>query len=349
MAIESQEGVGGARRNRTADNGFADHCLTTWRPRHRTKGDLERRRPRRGRAPAVQFPALEQKLPPLCSASCGDRLLLTGASFVDDGRTDEVAPFGPRTVVVTNVTVAQEILQDEPGVRTALTDAAVGDDLVLAGNAFRLVELLQVVQGFEGAVFVGSLNPRNVGRAGKVSGTLGGFRHARRGDDFAGELINGTDVDKLPRFAALHDGEDLLFIGAKRFIAAGYTVGCGLDVHRFLREGALLFQPFLAAAVNQADIPMTVVLQLPEGVGGEPVVVVAIEQDGGVVGNAGRAKKLFESGLVDQIAADVVLELGLPIPADSAGDVALIVGGGVDVHFDQTEIGGVQVLSDPIG
>src|SRR5213594_1976314 len=88
---------------------------------------------------------LEQKVPPLCSASCGDGLLLTGASFVDDGRTDEVAPFGPRTVVVTNVTVAQEILQDEPGVRTALTDAAVGDDLVLAGNAFRLVELLQVV------------------------------------------------------------------------------------------------------------------------------------------------------------------------------------------------------------
>src|ERR1700739_2247116 len=37
--------VGGARRNRTADNGFADHCLTTWRPRHRIKGS-EGRRPR---------------------------------------------------------------------------------------------------------------------------------------------------------------------------------------------------------------------------------------------------------------------------------------------------------------
>src|SRR5713226_1942627 len=108
---ERGEGVGGARRNRTADNGFADHCLTTWRPRHRTKGDLERRRPRRGGAPAVQFPALEQKLTPLCSASCGDGLLLTGASFIDDGRADEVAPFGPRTVVVTNVTVAQALLQ----------------------------------------------------------------------------------------------------------------------------------------------------------------------------------------------------------------------------------------------
>jgi hypothetical protein len=29
-----QEGkIGGARRNRTADKGFADLCLTTWRPR----------------------------------------------------------------------------------------------------------------------------------------------------------------------------------------------------------------------------------------------------------------------------------------------------------------------------
>jgi hypothetical protein len=27
--------VGGARRNRTADEGFADPCLTTWLPRHR--------------------------------------------------------------------------------------------------------------------------------------------------------------------------------------------------------------------------------------------------------------------------------------------------------------------------
>jgi hypothetical protein len=27
----------GARRNRTADMGFADPCLTTWRPRHRLK------------------------------------------------------------------------------------------------------------------------------------------------------------------------------------------------------------------------------------------------------------------------------------------------------------------------
>jgi hypothetical protein len=33
----SERENGGARRNRTADDGFADHCLATWRPRHRPK------------------------------------------------------------------------------------------------------------------------------------------------------------------------------------------------------------------------------------------------------------------------------------------------------------------------
>src|SRR5882724_11141358 len=32
-----RENFGGARRNRTADKGFADLCLTTWRPRHRMR------------------------------------------------------------------------------------------------------------------------------------------------------------------------------------------------------------------------------------------------------------------------------------------------------------------------
>jgi hypothetical protein len=34
---KTQRYFGGARRNRTADKGFADLCLTTWRPRHRIR------------------------------------------------------------------------------------------------------------------------------------------------------------------------------------------------------------------------------------------------------------------------------------------------------------------------
>src|SRR6266576_716028 len=81
---------------------------------------------------------------------------------------------------------------------------------------------------------------------------------------------------------------------------------------------------------------------------GEPVVVVAVEKNGGVIGNAGGAEKSFERGLVDQVAADVVLELGLPVPADCAGNVPLIVGGSVYVDLDQAEIGRIQILSGPI-
>jgi|HubBroStandDraft_5_1064220.scaffolds.fasta_scaffold109836_2 hypothetical protein len=32
--LESGLKIGGAERNRTADEGFADPCLTTWLPRH---------------------------------------------------------------------------------------------------------------------------------------------------------------------------------------------------------------------------------------------------------------------------------------------------------------------------
>src|SRR6266700_1072214 len=146
---ERGEGVGGARRNRTADNGFADHCRTTWRPRHRGKLSVKEKtiksppnlmRSGRGRlgeseAFPVQFCAQHFSCKLFClagtsslgAASCattttglaggGGQPGLGGECFVDDGRADEVAPFGPRTVIVTDIAVAEEILQDEPGVR----------------------------------------------------------------------------------------------------------------------------------------------------------------------------------------------------------------------------------------
>jgi len=88
---------------------------------------------------------------------------------------------------------------------------------------------------------------------------------------------------------------------------------------------------------------------LPEGVRGEPVVVVAIEKNCRVIGNAGGAQKSFKGGLVNEIAADVVLELGLLVPTDGAGDVSLVVGGGVHVNFDEAEIGRIEIVSGPIG
>ena len=80
----------------------------------------------------------------------------------------------------------------------------------------------------------------------------------------------------------------------------------GSTLTGILGQCALFVEPFLAAAVDEADVLVTVELQVPQGVGGEPVVVVTVEEDGGVVGNAGSAEKFFEGGLVDEIAADTV-------------------------------------------
>ena len=53
-----------------------------------------------------------------------------------------------------------------------------------------------------------------------------------------------------------------------------------------------------AAAVEQHDLVMPVVLEKPVGEGGEPVVVVAIEHHGGVGADAGTGKQCFPLLLV---------------------------------------------------
>jgi Predicted hydrolases or acyltransferases (alpha/beta hydrolase superfamily) len=51
----------------------------------------------------------------------------------------------------------------------------------------------------------------------------------------------------------------------------------------------------------------------------------------------------------EDVAADLVLELGLPIETDGAGNVAGVIGFGIDVNFDQLDAWCVKILFDPIG
>src|SRR5437868_7594752 len=106
--------------------GFADLCLTTWRPRLCfTKQDEITKIPETARI--------------FLSRACG------GSRFyrrIRDWSTDQIAPFGPRTVVIAHIFEPEQILQHEPGVRTALANAAIGDDFVSAVNSLFPVELL---------------------------------------------------------------------------------------------------------------------------------------------------------------------------------------------------------------
>ncbi len=58
---------------------------------------------------------------------------------------------------------------------------------------------------------------------------------------------------------------------------------------------------------------------------------------------------LLELVAADDVAADAVRELARPVPGDRAGDVALVVGGRVDVDLDEADIGVVDVVGGPVG
>src|SRR6202140_4551669 len=109
-------------------------------------------------------------------------------SFFLDGRANEVSPLGPGAVVIAYVFYAEKIFQHKPGVGAALTDAAVGDDFLVAGNTFGAVELLQGVGALESSVFVHRLRPGDTCGTRDVTGALRGFGHARRSDDLAGKF-----------------------------------------------------------------------------------------------------------------------------------------------------------------
>src|SRR5438477_7220777 len=88
------------------------------------------------------------------------------------GRADQIAPLGPRAVVVLHVRETQEMLEGEPGEARSLADAAVRDDRLIARDALRGVQRLQVVKALEGAIVIAVLPPRNALRAGNVSAAL---------------------------------------------------------------------------------------------------------------------------------------------------------------------------------
>src|SRR4051812_11890613 len=126
--------------------------------------------------------------PPMTSCrSVYSSAFMSGALRLFDGRTDEVAPLRPRTVVILDV-VAEEILQRKPRMAGALADAAVRDDRFVAGDADAVIQLLQFLDAPEGAVIVREFRPRHVLRARNVSAALAGLRQSWGRQDLTREF-----------------------------------------------------------------------------------------------------------------------------------------------------------------
>jgi hypothetical protein len=91
-----------------------------------------------------------------------------------------------------------------------------------------------------------------------------------------------------------------------------------------------------------------VVLEVPIGVGGEPVVVTAVEHHRRLGADAGLLQQPAQSLLVDVVAPQGIVQVGGPVPADRIADVPLLVGGGVLVDVDDAYVRVVDVLDDPV-
>jgi hypothetical protein len=89
--------------------------------------------------------------------------------------------------------------------------------------------------------------------------------------------------------------------------------------------------------------------ELPVGPGREPVVVVAVEHDRRVRADARLGEELAEVLARGDVAADPVGELARPVPADGARNVALLVGGRVDVDLDEADVRVVEMGLGPVG
>src|SRR5215207_2546969 len=82
---------------------------------------------------------------------------------------DQVAPLGPRTVVVAHLVVTEEVGEHKPGVRGALPDPAVRYYVLPPAKAgLALVDPTQLVGALEGPVFPDGPRPRHVRGPGNV-------------------------------------------------------------------------------------------------------------------------------------------------------------------------------------
>src|SRR5205807_8983909 len=107
---------------------------------------------------------LRGELAPRASASGAGAL--RSLSPLLDRYGHHVSPLGPRAVVVLHAVMAEELVQDEPGVGRALADTAVGDDVIAVQHARAAVQVTGLVRRLERAVLPHRLSARDRGSSG---------------------------------------------------------------------------------------------------------------------------------------------------------------------------------------
>jgi hypothetical protein len=262
------------------------------------------------------------------------------------------APLGPRSVVVADLRIAEELGQDEPGVRAPLADPAIRHDLLVGRDALTLVQRTQLLDGQESARrLVDRLRPRDVPRARDVARALRLLlRKMRRRQQLASELLRRANVHHRMAGLAEHLVGDLSAKRADPLIDRRDAVAAGRRrSHRVGGDRSFLDEPLLAPAVHQPDRVVAVVAEIPERVRSEPVVRAAVEHDLGVVADPEAVHQSLEVGATDELPPDRVLEVVLPVDAPGPRDVPRFEGRRVFVDVEDPEPGVPEPTRDLLG
>ncbi|CNZ29293.1 Uncharacterised protein [Mycobacterium tuberculosis] len=180
-----------------------------------------------------------------------------------------------------------------------------------------------------------------------MSGPLALFlRQVRGGQDLAGELVGRAHVDEV---LDVDGRQDLVGECPNRVIRRGGGVGGHRPADRVAGQRASVELPLLAAAVEQLDLLMAVELEIPVRVGGEPIVVAAVQDHRVLVGDATLGQQLGELLGVDEVTFDRILQVGAPVQLDRAGNMVTVICTGVLVHFDENDLRRVQIALSPVG
>ncbi len=135
---------------------------------------------------------------------------------------------------------------------------------------------------------------------------------------------------------------------AERFVAKGADRKIGI-AHGILRgrilrlgiarPGTIVQFPTLATAVHDPAFGVAIKFECPEGVAGPPVTFVAVENHDRLGRDSFRGTKPGEGFFVDVVAADGILQIGVPVDLNGARNVALRIEKHVLVRFDNADSG----------
>ena len=115
-----------------------------------------------------------------------------------------------------------------------------------------------------------------------------------------------------------------------------------------LGEGPLLVQPAGPTPIHDFEVLQAEQLEHPEGIAGPPVVLVSVEDHGGVVMDPQLLDETLEVVSVQVVPGQGIVEIQDPVDLESARDVAHVVEDHVLVGFQEPDLGVVEVVLHPV-